>query len=228
MLDPAGSPFPVPALEEEVAKATVDTVADFNDVVMQSFSERDVKVLAEQVRADIDKALSDSDGQDPEKAIPWLGGSEVPLGGVLAHLLNELQIHGRDIADATKSPWAVEPTDAALFFELFVLGVTSYGYGRLLEDKVPSGKPPRQGRIAVEFRSKHTSPVAMVLHNGRVSVEEAGRDIDVHLFFDPVTLNLMLFGRISRMRAGLTGKVVVWGRRPWLLPTFLRTVRLPS
>jgi hypothetical protein len=37
----------------------------------------------------------------------------------------------------------------------------------------------------------------------------------------------MLFHRISKPRAVLTGKVVVRGRRPWLLPTFLRTVRCP-
>ena len=46
--------------------------------------------------------------------------------------------------------------------------------------------------------------------------------------FDPATLNLMLFGRISRVRAAVTGKLVISGRRPWLLPTFLRTVRLPT
>lgn len=40
--------------------------------------------------------------------------------------------------------------------------------------------------------------------------------------------NLMLFGRMSRVRAALTGKVLVSGPRPWLLPAFLRTVHMPD
>lgn len=138
--------------------------------------------------------------------------------------VNELHIHGRDVARATGAPWTVSPADAALFFKLLLLGVTSYGYGRLLD----WDRPERPGRIAVEFRSRHTAPVAMVLTDGRVTVEEPGRAIDVKLFFDPVTLNLMLFGRVGRTRAALTGRVVVWGRRPWLLPAFMRKMRLPS
>jgi len=46
--------------------------------------------------------------------------------------------------------------------------------------------------------------------------------------FDPVTFNLMMFGRVSRLRAGLTRKIVVSDRRPWLLPAFLRVVRCPT
>jgi len=88
--------------------------------------------------------------------------------------------------------------------------------------------PPRERRIAVEFRSAHTTPVTLVLRAGRVTAEEPGGDTDVRLRFDPATLNLMMFGRVSRARAAFTGKVVVRGRRPWLLPDFLRTVRLPS
>jgi hypothetical protein len=46
--------------------------------------------------------------------------------------------------------------------------------------------------------------------------------------FDPATLNMMMFGRISRPRAILNRKIVIGGRRPWLMPAFLRTVRVPS
>jgi putative sterol carrier protein len=90
------------------------------------------------------------------------------------------------------------------------------------------GGPARERRIAVEFRSRHTAPVTLVLRDGLVSAEEPGGPTDVRVSFDPATLNLMLFGRISRVRAVLTGKVAVRGRRPWLLPAFLRTVRVPD
>ncbi|MBA9005599.1 maleylpyruvate isomerase N-terminal domain-containing protein [Thermomonospora cellulosilytica] len=216
--------LPVPALAERIPFTTVDTVAGFNEVGLRVHTERDPRVLARRLREDVARILGTTGDLDPAAPVDWLGGSRVPLAGVLAHLLNEFQIHGRDVARALRAPWAVPPGEAALFFDLFLVGVTRYGYGRLLD----GAPPPRPGRIAVEFRSRHTVPVTMALTDGRVSVEEPGGPTDVRLSFDPVTLNLMLFGRVGRVRAALTGKVTVRGRRPWLLPVFMRTMRLPS
>jgi hypothetical protein len=118
----------------------------------------------------------------------------------------------------------IPPPDAAQFFELFMVGLVQNDLGRLLD----GGGSPRERRIAVEFRSAHTTPVTLVLQGGRLSAERPGRDTDVRVSFDPVTFNLMMFGRVSRLRAGLTRKIVVSGRRPWLLPVFLRVVRCPT
>ncbi|GAA0547314.1 maleylpyruvate isomerase family mycothiol-dependent enzyme [Actinomadura livida] len=224
MLDPAGPAPPISALHDMMGDVTVDTVADLNEVGLRDLAERDPRALADRLRADIAAMLRATDGTDPGRPIDWLGGSRVPAAGVLAHLVNEMQIHGRDIARATGARWEVSAADAALFFELFLLGVTRYGYGRLLDwDRLE-----RRGRIAVEFRSRHTEPAVMVLTDGLVTVEKPGPNVDVKLHFDPVALNLVLFGRLSRTRAALTGRIMVWGRRPWLLPAFLRKVRLPS
>ncbi|MDP9867742.1 MULTISPECIES: maleylpyruvate isomerase family mycothiol-dependent enzyme [Streptosporangium] len=221
---PGAVPLPAFAVEDRLLATTVDTVGELNDLTLRSFTERDPRLLAHRLRTDIDRLLRVSDGLDPAEPVTWLGGSRVPVAGVLAHLLNELLIHGRDIARAIGARWVIPARDAALFFELFVIGMVRHDVGRLLE----TDEPPRERRIAVEFRSRHTTPVTLVLRDGRVSVEGPGRGADVRLSFDPVTLNLMLFGRVSRARAALTGKVAVRGRRPWLLPAFLRTVRLPA
>lgn len=215
---------PIRDLDDLVKTTTVDTVADFNDIVMGQFAERNLAALAGQIRSDIKLILEATGDRDPAGAVSWLGGSAVPVAGILAHLLNELQIHGWDIARSTSSRWLVPPQEAAMFFELFLIGVTHYGYGRLFDGHGPWPKR----RVAVEFRSRYTSTRTLVIDDGRVTVEQPGGPTDVHLFFDPVTLNLMLFGRISRPRAALTGKALAWGRRPWLLPVFLRIMRLPS
>ena len=39
---------------------------------------------------------------------------------------------------------------------------------------------------------------------------------------------LQRWQRVTRLRAALTGKVMVSGRRPWLLLPFWRALRLPS
>jgi hypothetical protein len=208
--------------DELVRTTIVDTVDRLNDALLTRFAERDLRVLSRLLPELVDEILQSAD--DPARAIPWLGESKVPLAGVLAHLLNEFQLHGRDIARAAKLEWRVSARDAAHFFDLFVVGVTDYGYGHLLDGHGPA---PR-GRIAVEFRSSYTTPVTMAMTDGFVTVEKPGGRTDVRLSFDPLALNLMLFGRISKARAALTGKVVVRGRRPWILPAFLRIVHLPS
>ncbi len=208
---------------EQVAKTTVDTVSVLNALVLSDFPERDIGVLVKGLLADIDEVLRVTEDADPATPLGWLGDSRVPLAGVLAHLVNELQIHGWDIARALKLPWTMPPEDAALFFDLFLVGVLSNDTGHLLD----TDEPPHERRIAVAFRSAYTSPVVLVLHRGRVTVEEPGGPVDARISFDPPSLNLMLFHRVGKVRSALTRKIVVGGPRPWVLPAFLRVVRLP-
>ncbi|MEU5867367.1 maleylpyruvate isomerase N-terminal domain-containing protein [Nonomuraea sp. NPDC047529] len=215
---------PFPELAEAILQANVDTVSALNELAFGHFAERDPLVLAERLRADVREILSAGVEVDPATPVPWLGDARVPVAGVLAHLLNELLLHGWDVARATRTPWSVPARDAGLFFDLFLIGMIRNDYGRLMD----TGSPAPARRITVGFHSAHTAPAALVLDRGRVSVAEAGARVDAHVGFDPAALNLLLFGRMSRTRAALTGKVAVWGRRPWLLPAFLRFVRLPT
>ena len=213
----------IPAVGKQFLLTTVDTVADLNTETLGAVTQRDLPTLVARLRADIDSVLSATESMDPNTLVTWLGDSRVPIGGVLAHLVNELHIHGRDIARATGAPWHTPPEHAALFFEVFFVELLRNGVGHLLDND----EPPRDRPIAVGFRSRYTTPVTIVLHRGKVSVADWNSPVDVRIFFDPPAFNLMMFHRISKPRAALTGKVRVWGRRPWLLPTFLKTVRCP-
>ncbi|MBO3748321.1 maleylpyruvate isomerase N-terminal domain-containing protein [Streptosporangiaceae bacterium NEAU-GS5] len=210
--------------DEQIAATTVDTVADLNRTMLGVFRDRDPAAVVAALTADIDDILTLSESQDPMAVVPWLGGSRLPIDGLLAHLINELLVHGWDVAKALGRPWPIPEADAALFFELFLIGVTRSGYGRLLDND----RPPRPGTIAVEFRSRHTTPITMVLRDGLVFVRDPEPGEDVVLTFRPPALNLMLFSRVGKLRTALTGGVRVSGRRPWLLPAFLRKVHLPS
>ncbi|WP_367139123.1 maleylpyruvate isomerase N-terminal domain-containing protein [Saccharothrix sp. HUAS TT1] len=223
LLAPDGAEVVDPALAARIPTVTVDTVADLNDLALRRFRERDPAALAAALRSLVGVIVDVTARTDPARTVPWLGASRVPVAGVLAHLVNELLIHGWDIARAVGAPWAIPPHEAGLFFDLFIVGMVRHDVGSLLD-----GEPPRDRRIAVAFRSRHTNPVTLVLHRGRVSVEEPGGPVDVRLGFDPAALHLVLFGRVSRTRAALAGKLRVTGRRPWLLPAFLRAVRMPT
>jgi uncharacterized protein (TIGR03083 family) len=217
---PPGDPATVAAL---IAGTTVDNLALLNEKRLGSYTERDPRAIVERIRGDITHMLDTSADLDPATPIPWLGGAKIPLAGALAHMANELLIHGRDVAGPLGRKWTIAAHDAALVFDLFIIGLLRYGPGAFLDSDVP----PRDRRIAVEFRSAHTAPVAMVLHRGAVSAEEPAPDDDARITFDPETLMLMLFHRISKARAVMTGGVRISGRRPWLLPGFLRVVRAP-
>jgi hypothetical protein len=143
---------------------------------------------------------------------------------MFAHMVNELLIHGNDIARAAGVPWVMPAQDAALFFDLFTVGLANGHNGRLLD----GSKRPLQRRIAVEFRSGYTTPVTLVVRDGQLTAEPVGPGADAWVRFDPATLNMMMFGRISRAQAVLTRKIIIGGRRPWLVPAFLRTARFPS
>lgn len=217
-----GGPLPLPGLEEPINAASVDTISRMNALALELYPERDPVRLAERLRADIAEVLLVSEDLDPEKPVWWLGGSRVPVAGVLAHLVNEMLIHGLDIARAVRRPWPIPASHEALFLELFLFGMVRNDMGRLLDDATPS---PR--RIAVEFRSASTAPSVLALQHGRLRFEEPDGTADVRLTFDPAVLVPMMFGRISRVRAVLGGGVRIGGPRPWLLPAFLRTVRMP-
>jgi len=224
LLDAAPVPFQMPGLNEAIAAVNIEGVHGLNDQVMSSFTERDAGQLLRMLRDHIDLMLTASKTRDPVETFSWLGGARLPLAGMFAHMVNELLIHGDDIARALKLPWEMPSEDAALFFDLFYIGLASGDSGRLLA----GSRRPRQRRIAAEFRSGYTTPVTFVVRNGNLTVRPPGPPTDVTIRFDPATLNKMMFGRISRQRAVLTRKIIIGGPRPWLLPAFLRTVRFPS
>lgn len=218
------APEPVPGLRDLVRTTTVSNIHDgLNPRMQRLITERDPAAVLARLRSCTDEILRLTGSQDPSRTGSWLGGSRVSLAGFVAHLTNELLVHGHDIARSTGMAWPIPETYAALFFELFLVETIRNGAGTILDD----GRPARPGRIAVEFRSAYTAPVTIVLDTGRVWIEEPSRDNDVRVYFRPAGTSLMLFHRISRPRAALTGSIRVWGRRPWLLAPFLRKVRLP-
>lgn len=218
------TPFPLSNISQRIAATTVDNIhAGLNSAMLRSYPERNPGTIVHGLRSSVEEILRLTDTADPARTVDWLGASTLPLAGLLAHLTNELLLHGRDIARAVGRPWQVPHAYAAQFFELFLVEIARTGAGHLLDDD----RPVRPGRIAVQFRSDYTAAVTMVLDTGRSWVEEPSRDNDVRVYFRPAALSLALFHRISWARAAMTGSVRVRGPRPWLLAPFLRKIRFP-
>lgn len=145
-------------IREQIAGTTVDNVhAGLNATMLLSFPEGDRDSVLLRLQSSVAKVLQLTDSADPSRVVDWLGGSRIPLAGVLAHLTNELLLHGRDIARATVPPWHIPDSYAAQFFELLMIEIARNGFGRMLDDD----RPVRPGRMAVEFRSAYTPGVTM-------------------------------------------------------------------
>lgn len=221
--------LPVPDLLDLRRRTTIDTISVMNAEVLRQFPERRLPVLAGRLRGSVHGMLRAAEAAGPDHEMSWLAGARMSVPGLLAHLLNELNVHAWDVARALRVPWVVDPADAALFVDLFLVGMTRRGYGALLDHADPARRARvRPGRVSVTFRHPFSPEVTLALVSGQVTVEAPDPRPDVRLTFDPATFTLMMFGRVSRARAVLTGRLSVGGRRPWLLPVFLRTMRSPS
>jgi hypothetical protein len=217
-------PMPVSGTDEHFLSTNVYNIHDgLNTALFYGYPERRPREVLARLGASIEQMLDLTADADPGRTIAWLGGSRLPIAGAFAHFVNELMVHGRDIARVARMPWGIPQEYAAMFVELFMVELVRNGVGNVLD----GGKPARPGRIAVEFRSAYTRPVAIVVQDGAVSAEEPSRDNDVRLHFQPTALDLVLFHRVSKVRATATGALRVWGRRPWLLAPFLEKVRMP-
>lgn len=218
------TPLPIPGLRDAILTTTVDNIhGGLNAQMARGYTEREPGAVLARLHSCTDEILRLTAAEDPARTFSWLGGARLPLAGFMAHLTNELLVHGHDVARSVSAPWQIPEQYAAFFFELFLVEIIRNGLGTLMD----CGKPVRRGRIAVEFRSAYTLPVTIVLDTGRISIEEPSRDNDVRVYFKPAAMSLVLFHYITRSRAAMTGSLRVWGRRPWLLMPFLREVRLP-
>ena len=157
---------------------------------------RDLAGLADQVRAY---------GERPP-SFRFHGGEQVPADAALGILLGELVVHGWDIARAAGRPWPIDPADV----ELIVEGVEAVLPGWVDHDRA------RALTATYELRLRGQGTHVWSFHDGRLEVGAATHRPDVRISADPVALLLVLYKRRSQWPAVARGRLLAWGRRPWL------------
>ncbi|MEO7196180.1 MAG: maleylpyruvate isomerase N-terminal domain-containing protein [Pseudonocardiaceae bacterium] len=158
--------------------------------------------------------LAATAGRSPDEAIrtPWYGSrASLSLDAATCLLAGEQIIHGYDIAMTVGRPWPISAADAQLtlsivetMMPLVVNPETARGHTASYELRVRGGP-----RFVIRFR------------DGVCTVEPAGGQvIDCYLWADPAELVLVVYGRISQWRPIVRGRLLAWGRKPWLGLTF--------
>jgi putative sterol carrier protein len=185
--------------------------------------ERDLNVLADRIDA-LGAGFVALSASPPIDPVTWLGGIQLPPSAVACHLLEELLVHGFDIASAARASWRIEPSYAALA----ILGAALPIIGTSPESWIRPGRAEGV-RARIEFRLRGYDRFAWVIDDGQLSVEAPPAKVpaDAYLSAAPAELLLVMLGRRNPWRALLGGKVLVWGRRPQAFLAMQRAVSPP-
>ena len=71
-------------------------------------------------------------------------------------------------------------------------------------------------RARYELRVRGGTRIGLSIRDGRLSTDGGEGKVDCHVSADPVALLLVSYGRQSQWVPALTGRLLAWGRKPWL------------
>jgi hypothetical protein len=182
--------------------------------------QRDLETSASRIEAAASAYLAAPSDAEPR---PWLiQGTALPASAFCCHILNESLVHGHDVAHAERRRWRIESAHAGMAIMGFVFPALS-----VLDPRVPVDQERAAGvRACFDIRVRGSGSVFLALDDGEVSLEQpSSRPVDCHISAEAATFFLLLWSRTGQWPAALTGRLALWGRRPWLgirLPQMLR------
>jgi uncharacterized protein (TIGR03083 family) len=191
---------------------TASDLPELNAHQLYALPSRDVVTLAVQLRASIAElaALLDRFG-DAQPTFRFHGGQQLTADVSLGILLGELVVHGWDIAQTVSKPWPIDPGHV----ELIQQGLTPI---------LPGWLDPQRARDhtgAYEVRLRRQGMHRFSFRDGALTMNPPGPwRPDVVVSADPAAFLLVVYKRRSQWPAILTGRLVAWGRKPWLALSF--------
>ncbi|MBW3668219.1 MAG: hypothetical protein KY443_03305 [Actinobacteria bacterium] len=213
----------IPLPPAELRPAAVATVTDSE---LAADPERNPVVLAERIEKQLADLLVHMESPALE-TVTWLGGVSLPASAVMCHLLEELLVHGFDLANAAGRSWRIAPAHAALA----IVGaaapiITAAGPTAFVNRRHTSGF-----RARFDIRLRGEDRFLVVFDDGmtiRVGPDaDDGQPVDAHASADPAAMLLLMLGRVKPGPLVARGKVVVWGRRPWRVARMIAATTPP-
>lgn len=193
-------------IENPYADATIYDFAGINDSYLQSSPERDTPTLARLIDEGTEEFLATLAGLPELQRVPSpMGTMEVATLYVynLAHLL----MHGHPLAKALGKPSPVTRARALLAMPFLTAVVP----------KVFNAAAAPGLAACFELRMRGGPRFAILFENGRGSVEAtpSGR-VDCRISADPSAFFLVGAGVIPQWGPIAQGKMLAWGRKPWI------------
>lgn len=192
---------------------------------VQADRERDLGVLADRIDERAAAFFHHCEGRSADERQPWMvEGATVELSVLTCHLLNETVMHGADIARAAGRPWPIDAPHAAMIIQGFLLPIVAQLPPRAMVDQDRAAGV----RATYEVHLKGAGRALFVFDDGAVTLEEpGGRRVDCHILADPVAMLNVMYARQSQWKAIAKGRLLAWGRKPWLGPKLRLYMRNP-
>jgi uncharacterized protein (TIGR03083 family) len=197
---------------------TIDAISGHSEERLAAYVNESLPELSDRLEINHKQLVEELRTADWSQRVPWYAGIEVTIADLASFELGELLVHGHDIARATSSPWKVNGEAASAVFE----GVVSV---------MPEYVHPEKARgfsATFDLSMRRGPRRHLIFENGSLTVAEPSSDrrVDCRISADPATYLLLGYGRIGPIVPSLTGKIVAYGRKPWLamkLPTLFRS-----
>ena len=140
---------------------------------------------------------------------------ESDCASAIALWVEELVVHGLDFARTAGKPWSISRSEA-----LISLAGTLHVLPKFVDPVTTRGK-----RTVFEFRLRGGPTVAVAFDDGTATITEGrAAQADCRVSADPVAFLLVGLGRRSQWRAAATGKMLAFGRKPWLALQFAKFI----
>ena len=182
-----------------------DDFAACSDAARAHITETEPNHLAAQIERELDdylELLAAGDGQR------WLYGVPTTASNMCGLALNELVLHGRDLAAVTGADKPTfERREANLAVDASMVTTAFF-----VDEAKARARP--DGIYHLRFRGGHH--YTWTKRGGELVVEQGRPErADAHLNADPAVFLMTALGRYGQIRAALTGGMLAYGRRPW-------------
>jgi uncharacterized protein (TIGR03083 family) len=167
--------------------------------------EQDLGALARRLRNAVDTLATLAKDRRGDERVLW-NGVDLDLRSLLGIMLAEYLMHGYDLAHGFGRPWHVDPDDART-----VLASALPLLPLLADPNATAGV-----LASFDLRVRGGPQVTLRIEDGSVTTDVAGARVDCHVSAEPVALLFVAYGRRSQWGPVLTGRMLAWGRRPWL------------
>lgn len=196
--------------ERSYGDGTPQSLAAANQRALAEFAERGADPLAGMIVAQADAYLEAmNQGRAEEAVLTPLGPMTRAVLG--SYLLTHMLGHGYDLARAVGRPHMIDAARVELTLPFMITAMP-----RVTNAAATAGLTARY-----RVRMRGGTGLGVTFTNGAAAVSpEPPSRPDCTILTEPVTFLLMALGRCEPWGAIARGRVLAWGRKPWLGPRF--------
>jgi uncharacterized protein (TIGR03083 family) len=192
--------------DEPVLAETTGDIERINSMWLERDRGRDPQAASSRIEDAFDRMMKRARAASDDWPIAWHSGLTLPISTVVCLALGEVLVHGHDIGSASGSKWAI-PVDEARtvldgIIELAPLYVDEHG--------------ARGFSARYELRIRGGLQAELIFEDGLLTLDRPAGHAECKISADPVAFLLVSYGRIAVWGPMMRGKLIAWGRKPWL------------